>query len=77
MEKCHNVRMHSKIKVFPYSLTNNTTADPLVVWDAFKAFVRGYLTSAINTIKKNPSKALEELETGEQVAESNYSLKSF
>lgn len=34
-------------------LTNNKTADPFVVWDTFKAFIHGYLTSSINTINKN------------------------
>lgn len=36
-------------------------ADSLVVWDAFKAFICKYLTSAINTIKRATTREIEEL----------------
>lgn len=53
-----------------YFDTNKETADPLVVRD--EAFMRGYLTSAINGIKINTCREPERLETRERAAESDY-----
>lgn len=55
-----------------YFEVNRDTADPLIVWDAYKAYMRGYLTTAINDIKRNTSRALERLEAEERAAELKY-----
>lgn len=62
------------IAISQYFTSNNTMVDPLVVWGAFKAFIRGYLTSAINVIKKTTTKAVEDLEAKAQAAEGEYLL---
>lgn len=55
-----------------YFEINNGTADPLIIWDAYKAYMRGYLTASINDIKRNTSRDLERMEAEERTAESNY-----
>lgn len=43
-----------------------------MVWDVYKAYIRGYLTSAINDIKGSTSRDLERVETRKWMAENNY-----
>lgn len=71
----HFPEEHDIYAAIPHNYTRNiTTADPLIVWDAFKSFIRGYLTSAINAIKKATAKLVEELEAKALAAEGEYLL---
>lgn len=63
------------LRCHPHYFTSNiNTADPLIVCDALKAFICGYLTSTINTIKKATIKSVEELEAKALAVEGTYLL---